>query len=144
MSSWLSPLRLLLINMIAILAMGVWLIAYNHLWDRPDDTGARAKAVLYNAATAVTIVLGVGCMYLLLYLAALLAALALIDPGYFGTVLHRPVSFPDYLKLVWLGSSVGIVAGALGSSLESEEAVRDATYGRRERERRRGRDESSA
>ena len=66
-------------------------------------------------------------------------ALTLIDPDYFATILHRPASFPDYLKLVWLGSSVGIVAGALGSSLESEEAVRDATYGRRERERRRGR-----
>ena len=66
-------------------------------------------------------------------------ALTLIDPDYFATILHRPASFPDYLKLVWAGSSVGIVAGALGSSLESEEAVRDATYGRRERERRRGR-----
>jgi hypothetical protein len=37
---------------------------------------------------------------------------------------------------VWLTSSVGIVAGALGSSLESEEAVRRATYSARERDRR--------
>ncbi|GAA4709022.1 hypothetical protein GCM10023215_58140 [Pseudonocardia yuanmonensis] len=118
MATSLSSLRLLLISVVAILAMATWLIAYNHLWDRPDDRDARAKAVLYNAATA-------------------------IDPGYFSSQLHRPPSFGAYLKLVWLASSVGIVAGALGSSLESEEAVRKATYGRRELERQRGRTASS-
>jgi hypothetical protein len=46
-----------------------------------------------------------------------------------------PVGVGSYLNLVWLGSSVGIVAGALGSSLEDEETVRKATYRRRERER---------
>lgn len=138
MAASLSPLRLLLISLVAILAMATWLITYNRLWDRADDRDARAKAVLYNAATAITIVFGVSCMYVLLYLAGLLAALALIDPGYFSSQLQRPSSFGAYLKLVWLASSVGIVAGALGSSLESEEAVRDATYGRRELERRRG------
>ena len=143
MAASLSPLRLLLISVVAILAMAIWLIIYNHLWDRPDDRDARAKAVLYNAATALTIVLGVTCMYVLLYLVGLLAALALIDPGYFSSELQRPASFDGYLKLVWLASSVGIVAGALGSSVESEEAVRSATYGRRELERRRGRDASS-
>ena len=143
MAASLSPLRLLLISFVAILAMATWLITYNHLWDRADDRDARAKAVLYNAATAITIVIGVTCMYVLLYLAGLLAALALIDPGYFSSELHQPASFGAYLKLVWLASSVGIVAGALGSSLESEEAVRDATYGRRELARRRGRNASS-
>lgn len=143
MSASLSPLRLLLISVVAIVAMATWLITYNHLWDRPPDKDARAKAVLYNAATVITMILGVTCMYVLLYLAGLLAALALIDPGYFSSQLQRPPSFGAYLKLVWLASSVGIVAGALGSSLESEEAVRKATYGRRELERQRGREESS-
>lgn len=139
----LSPLRLLLISLVAILAMATWLIVYNHVWDRPDDQDARAKAVLYNAATVLTMILGVTCMYVLLYLAGLLAALALIDPGYFSSQLQRPASFGTYLKLVWLASSVGIVAGALGSSFESEESVRKATYGRRELERQRGRETSS-
>lgn len=143
MSNSLSSLRLLLISVVAIVAMATWLITYNHLWDRPPDKDARAKAVLYNAATVITMIFGVTCMYVLLYLAALLVALVLIDPNYFAAQLHRPVSFGTYLKLVWLASSVGIVAGALGSSLESEDAVRKATYGRRELERQRGRDSGS-
>ncbi|WP_244325830.1 hypothetical protein [Pseudonocardia alni] len=137
MATSLSPLRLLLISVVAIVAMSTWLITYNHLWDRPPDQDARAEAVLYKAATAITMIIGVTCMYVLLYLAGLLAALALIDPGYFSAQLQRPISIGTYLKLVWLASSVGIVAGALGSSLESEEAVRNATYGRRELERQR-------
>lgn len=140
----LSPLRLFLISVVAIAAMATWLITYNHLWDRPPDQDGRAKAVLYNAATVITLLIGVACMYLLLYAAGLLVALALIDPGYFSRQLQQPASFGAYLKLVWLASSVGIVAGALGSSLESEEAVRNATYGRREIERRRGREENSS
>ncbi|MEV4051881.1 hypothetical protein AB0J55_11925 [Amycolatopsis sp. NPDC049688] len=36
---------------------------------------------------------------------------------------------------MWLATSVGIVAGAVGSSVEDEERVRRATYGRRKRER---------
>ena len=143
MATSLSPVRLLLISLVAISAMTTWLIIYNRLWDSAGDRDARAKAMLYNAATLITIVFGVSCMYLLLYLAGLLAALALIDPDYFSSQLNRPISFDTYLKLVWLASSVGIVAGALGSSLESEDAVRDATYGKRELARQRGRDTSS-
>lgn len=139
----LSPLRLLLISLVSIMAMATWLIIYNDVWDRPAGEEARAKALLYNAATAITMIFGVACMYLILYLVGLLVALALIDPGYFSSQLQRPTSFGTYLRIVWLASSVGIVAGALGSSLESEDAVRKATYGRRELERQRGRDASS-
>ena len=68
---------------------------------------------------------------MLLFLAMLVVAAGLIDPGYLAQTLNRPAAPGLYLKLVWLGSSIGIVAGALGSSLESEEAVRNATYGAR-------------
>jgi len=94
------------------------------------------KAVLYNLSTLLTVLIGVVIMYMLLYGVTLLVAGALIDTGYFARQLHHPVAVGDYARLVWLTSSVGIVAGALGSSLESEEAVRRATYSERERDRR--------
>lgn len=135
MADFLSPTRLTLISLAAVAAMTVWLVVYNHLWDRPSDVGEREKAVLYNLSTLLTVLIGVAIMYMLLFGVTLLAAGALIDSGYLGRELRHPVSFVDYARLVWLTSSVGIVAGALGSSLESEESVRRATYSAREAER---------
>ncbi|OLF16044.1 hypothetical protein [Actinophytocola xanthii] len=131
----LPPLRLAAITVVTILVMTVWLTVYNHLWDRPSEAGERRKALLYNVSTATTLAIGVACMYAILFVLALLAAAVLVDSGYFAQTLGHPVGVGSYLNLVWLCSSVGIVAGALGSSLEDEETVRNATYGRRERER---------
>lgn len=131
----LPPLRLAAITVLAILVMTVWLTVYNNLWDRPSEADERRKALLYNISTATTLAIGVACMYAILFVLALLAAAVLIDSGYFAQTLGHPVGMGSYLNLVWLCSSVGIVAGALGSSLEDEETVRNATYGRRERQR---------
>jgi hypothetical protein len=134
----LSPLRLAAVTVVTILVMVVWLMVYNHLWDRPAETAERRKALLYNVSTAATLAIGVACMYAILFALALLAAVVLIDSGYLAQTLGHPVGVGSYLNLVWLASSVGIVAGALGSSLEDEETVRKATYSRRERERQEG------
>ena len=58
-----------------------------------------------------------------------------IGPGYLQSQLHHRIGWEDYATLVWLASSIGVVAGALGSSLDGEDAVRKAAYSRRERER---------
>ncbi|HEU5474019.1 MAG TPA: hypothetical protein VFV67_25520 [Actinophytocola sp.] len=131
----LAPLRLAAITVVTVLIMTVWLMMYNHLWDRPSEAAERRKALMYNISTATTLALGVACMYAILFVLALIAAVVLIDSGYFAQTLGHPVGLGSYLNLVWLCSSVGIVAGALGSSLEDEETVRKATYSRRERER---------
>ncbi|MFG1643310.1 hypothetical protein ACGFMK_23700 [Amycolatopsis sp. NPDC049252] len=131
----LSPLRLAGIMVVTVVIMAVWLMVYNHLWDRPAEGVERRKVLLYNVSTAATLAIGVACMYAILYVVAMLAAAVVIDSGYFAQALGHPVGVGSYLKLVWLCSSVGIVAGALGSSLEDEETVRKATYSRRERER---------
>lgn len=131
----LSPLRLAAITVVTVLIMTVWLMVYNHLWDRPSEAADRRTALMYNVSTATTLAVGVACMYVILFVVALLAAVVLIDSGHLAQALGHPVGVGSYLKLVWLGGSVGIVAGALGSSLEDEEAVRKATYSRREQER---------
>ena len=131
----LPPLRLAAITVATILIMTGWLTVYNHLWDRPSQTDERRKALLYNISTVTTLAIGVTCMYAILFVLALLASAVLIDSAYFAQTLGHPVGVSTYLNLVWLCSSVGIVAGALGSSLEDEETVRNATYSRRERER---------
>lgn len=136
MAEALPPWRLAVINVVAIAAMVGWLIAYNHLWDRPAGHNRPGEAVLYNASTVLTLTIGVACMYAMLYVLALVAAGAVIDVGYLRSKVGHGVGIGDYATLVWLASSMGIVAGALGSSLDSEEAVLQATYSRREQERR--------
>lgn len=137
MADALPPWRLALINAVAIAAMAAWLLLYNGLWERSSGRRERAKAFLYNASTMATLTIGVACMYVILYVVALVTSFAVIDGGYLSTQLGHPSHLSSYLTIVWLACSVGIVAGALGSSFESEEAVRLATYGRRERERQR-------
>jgi hypothetical protein len=138
----LPPWRLAVINVIAVLAMALWLLYYNHLWDRPADRTEREKAVLDNAATLTTLLIGVLCMYVILYVITLGASLVVIDSGYLSRQLGHTAGFAGYATITWLACSVGIAAGALGSSFESEEAVRKATYSRREQARRESRNKS--
>lgn len=88
--------RLAVINVVAIAAMVAWLIAYNHLWDRPSWHRDPGQAVIYNASTVLALTIGVTCMYAMLYVLALLAAGAVIDTGYLRSKVGHPVGAGDY------------------------------------------------
>jgi hypothetical protein len=75
-------------------------------------------------------------MYLGVFAVVLAASTFTMDPGYFRSQIGRPLRFSDLLIVTWLASSLAIVAGALGTGFESEDAVRQAAYSYRERERR--------
>ncbi|WP_019808082.1 hypothetical protein [Saccharomonospora halophila] len=130
----LSPIRHLVINILAVVAMVAWLIYYNNLWQPREEL--REKAWLYNAATVLTLSLGVLAAYVTLFVVTLVGAFVVIEPNYLGSTLGHPANTGSYLILAWLSTSMGTVAGAVGSSLESEQAVHRATYSKRERERR--------
>ncbi|HEY1914170.1 MAG TPA: hypothetical protein VGH27_01215 [Streptosporangiaceae bacterium] len=136
MAEALPAWRLALIMVAAMAMLAGWLLVYNHMWEPPAGHRTPAEAMIYNASTAVTLMVGVACMYGILYAISLAAALLVLDDGYLSSQLGRPVGFGDYATLVWLASSIGVAAGALGSSLDSEEAVLKAAYSRREQERR--------
>jgi hypothetical protein len=107
------------------------------LWDRPDDDFAHAKgrSRLYNTSTLVTLTTGVLICYLALRR----------EPGV-GAVRPRPrcdgglpalvAGLPRPVRAVWFVASAATVGGALGTGLESDEAVRAAAYSQREEERR--------
>lgn len=141
MADALSPVRLLLISLFALTALTVWLIVHNGLWERPLERENPRDGLMYNLATVLTLLTGGLCMYLVLFATTLTAAAAVISADYLQQQLQHPAGPSDYLTLTWLSASMGTVAGALGSSLETEHAVRQATYSKREQQRRAHREE---
>jgi hypothetical protein len=132
----LDPLRLSVATVFSVGAMVAWLIIDHELWERPGGRVARDRARLFNAATVLTVVLGVGCLYVALLVATLAAAWFLVTGELLSQSLQHRVGWPDYVTIAWLASSIATVGGALGSGLESDEAVRAAAYGYRQQERR--------
>jgi hypothetical protein len=136
MADALPPVRLALISVLAIGALSGWLIVHNSLWTRTSNDTTRRQAALDNAATVITVVLSVSLMYLILYAVLLCGALIVIASSYLETQLGHPVTLLDYAGLSWLAASLGTLAGALGSNFDSDDSIREATYSRREHQRR--------
>ena len=134
MSWW----RLLVATFASVVLVVAWLVIDGELWDRPDDDSseARERSRLYNASTLVTLTTGVLICYLALYVVNLVWALFVLDPALMGGYLRRPMGYGDLFVLAWFVASAATVGGGLGSGLESDEAIRAATYSKREEERR--------
>ncbi|GGT44519.1 hypothetical protein GCM10010271_55670 [Streptomyces kurssanovii] len=116
-----------------------WLIVDGQLWHRTTKGSpeARQKARLYNASTVLTVGIGVLVCYGGLVVINLAWALFILNDRVFASTTGTPLHATDYLTLSWLVASVATVGGALGSGLESDEAIRAAAYSKREQERRR-------
>jgi hypothetical protein len=134
----LSWWRLTIATIASIALVVGWLVIDGELWDRPDDNSAEARerSRLYNTSTLVTLTIGVLICYLALYVVNLVWALFVLDPAVMGGYLHAPLGYGDLFVLTWFVASAATVGGALGSGLESDEAIRAAAYSKREEERR--------
>ncbi|MFL5827704.1 MAG: hypothetical protein ACJ76V_14360 [Thermoleophilaceae bacterium] len=115
----------------SIVATIVWVIFDHGLWERPSNRPSREQVVLFNTATALTVAIGVSVLYGALFVLTLVSASLVIDPVVLEERLGHPAALADYAALAWFASSFGTVGGALGSGLESDEAVREAAYGYR-------------
>lgn len=138
LASAMGPIRLAGTALVAVLALGSWMIVGHHLWERrplfPDEPAREVR--LRNAGTVVTVGVGTLVFYSVLFVVALAGAALIIPPDFLATNLGRPAQFSDYLSVGVMASILGTVAGAVGSGLEDDTAVREATYGYREQERR--------
>jgi len=134
----LSWWRLVVATVASIALVVAWLVIDGGLWDRPDDDSpqARERSRLYNASTLVTLMVGVLISYLALYVVTLAWAFFVLDPAVMGGYLHVSLGYGDLFVLAWFVASAATVGGGLGSGLESDEAIRAATYSKREEDRR--------
>ena len=129
----------LVVATIASIALVVgWLVIDGELWDRPDidSPQARERSRLYNTSTLVSLTAGVVICYVALYVVNLAWALFVLDPAVMSRDLQRSLAYGDLFVLAWFVASAATVGGALGSGLESDEAIRAAAYSKREEERR--------
>jgi len=134
----LSWWRLTVAMVASILLVVAWLVIDGELWDRPDDSSpeSRERSRLYNISTLLTLTAGVIICYVALFVVNLLWALFVLDPSVMGGYLQAPLGYGDLLVLAWFVASAATVGGGLGTSLESDEAIRAAAYSKREEERR--------
>jgi hypothetical protein len=121
----LAVTQLLFIAVLAVGGLGLWLVVAHSLWERPSQSRAAAVTQRANAATAVTLLLGLLFSYLVLYV-VILGAMALVVPERFMTAnLGHPAGFGDYAAAAWFAASMATVVGAIGSGLENDEEVRE-------------------
>jgi hypothetical protein len=134
----LSWWRLVIASIASVALVVGWLVIDGELWDRPDDgsSPARERSRLYNTSTLLTLTAGVVICYLALYVLNLLWALFVLDPAVMGGYLGVRLGYGDLFVLAWFVASAATVGGALGSGLESDEAIRAAAYSKREEDRR--------
>jgi hypothetical protein len=128
--------KLVLTTVASVALMVLWIISAHHLWERPQDAHDREETFLFNASTVLTLSIGVLVMSAAVYVLTVLGSLFFLDASVFAATLGRVPGLGDHLVLAWLATGLATVAGALGSGLDSEDAVRRAAYGYRERQRR--------
>ncbi|MBV9292016.1 MAG: hypothetical protein JO222_06165 [Frankiales bacterium] len=132
----LGPGRLAGMAALSTVALSAWLIVDHELWERPADGREQQLARLYNAATAITLMLGVVCLYLGLFIVLAGISVIIFDPHVLRMTLGHAPTWSDRLGIAWFATSAAMVGGALGSGLENDDVVRRAAYGERQRQRR--------
>ena len=117
---------LVLIALLAIGGLGVWLVVAHSLWEQPSETPTAIDPACKNAATLLTLLLGLAFSYLVLYV-AVLASMALVVPDQvLASTLGRRCRSSDITSAVVLVRHLDGDGGRRDRlGLETDEEVRD-------------------
>jgi uncharacterized membrane protein len=108
------------------------LIAVHGLWERAPNPQVKEQAMLFNIVTLITVAFGILALYVAVCVLSLAAALLVIEPSVMSTQIGHRSNFADFVRLALLAGALATVGSALGGTLESDAAVREATYGYRQ------------
>ncbi|GAA0607033.1 hypothetical protein GCM10009001_25400 [Virgibacillus siamensis] len=130
-------LRFIVLMIVAMAAMVTWIIFAHNLWEKNSVRTNRKLTLLYNMITVGTLTTAVLAYYIVMYVLFLLAVVFFVPPDLFESTvgLGEEVTSGHFFQLAWLVTSVATIAGAIGSGLEDNEAVRKIMYGHRQRQR---------
>jgi hypothetical protein len=124
-------LKLAAIAVVSLVGTVVALVVVHGLWERAHEDRAREQVVLFNVATTLTLALGVLALYLALFALSLAGEWLVLDADVVADVIGHPAGFQEYVRLAFMAAALATVGGALGSALETDDAVREAAYGYR-------------
>ncbi|CAM3691245.1 hypothetical protein E4A47_02580 [Micrococcus flavus] len=135
LSNQMSTPRLTGVSALAVIMLVLWLTTTNGLWVRGGRHGGRPA--LDNLSTLATVGLACSALYAALFAVLAVVATVIIPMPYLSAQLNEDAGWADMMRLVWLSTSMGTMAGAVGAGFDDAERIRTATYSRRELERRR-------
>lgn len=126
--------RLIFLMIIAVFGMVTWLVYAHNLWEKRSTKNQPAYRRLYNFTTLMTLMSITLVNYLLVFLLLTISILIFVPMGLFETWTDADldVKWIDYLNLIWFAASLGLLAGAFGSTAEEEEKIRNVTYSYRQ------------
>ncbi|MCI2934608.1 5,10-methylene-tetrahydrofolate dehydrogenase [Staphylococcus haemolyticus] len=129
-----STLRFIVLMIISILGMAGWLLYAHQLFEEKTAKSQRVYRYVYNATTLLTLVIITLMNYVVLYVLLSISISLFVPVGLFNswTSANPDFTFINYLKLLWFVSSLGLLAGAMGSTVENEEKIRRITYSYRQ------------
>lgn len=129
-----SPFRLILLMIIAILGMAGWLLYAHQLLERKTAKSQRVYRYIYNSTTLVTLSVITLMNYFILYILLIISITLFVPVDLFNswTSAKAQFTFTNYLRLIWFVASLGLLAGAMGSTVEDEEKIRRITYSYRQ------------
>lgn len=129
--------RFVLLMMISVFGMTGWLIYAHNLWEFSSSRNQTAYQSLYNLTTLVTLLSITIIKYIIVLMLLTISIVAFVPMELFEgwTDTADDVNWMDYSNLIWFSTSVGVLAGAFGSTAEDEGAIRKVTYTYRQKHR---------
>lgn len=129
-----SIYRFIVLMIIAIVGMAGWLLYAHQLFERKTSKSQRVYRYTYNATTMLTLILITLMNYAILYVLLSISISLFVPVSLFNnwTSANPDFTFQNYLKLLWFVASLGLLAGAMGSTVEDEEKIRRITYSYRQ------------
>lgn len=132
-----QPWRLIALTLFSATGMVIWLMYAHKLWEKSSTKTAVHYRWLYNLTTFMTLLFVSVTNYGILFILLTISVSMFVPPEIFNewTRADEDFTIMNYINLIWFTTSLGILAGALGSTAESEDKIRSVTYSYRQRYR---------
>lgn len=123
--------RFILLMLLSISGMVGWLIYSYNLWERPNPKTQQSYRFIYNFTTLTTLFAITIFNFAALFILLTISTLLFVPPEIFSSwtsLNEKQPTFVNYINLIWFITSLGILAGAMGSTVENAEKIKRVTY----------------